>query len=146
MALGEFLMARQVINQEQLQKVLHQQKIAGGRLGDNLVSLGYISRDKLEAILQEPPQVAKNTEETGLDTNFLLNLLLRIMYISGLQTLPELAEQIKLTRTVVEALLTFAKKETLVEIRGPVENNPTILRYALTGLGRERASEALRRC
>ena len=146
MAIGELLLAKNIIDEAQLKKVLDQQKIAGGRLGDNLVALGYISREDLEAILQEPPAVAKTIAETGLDGNFLLNCLLRTMYISALQTIPELSEQIKLTRGVIEQLLTFAKKEALVEIRGPSEQNLNIMRYALTNAGKERASEALRIC
>ncbi|MGH7794327.1 MAG: hypothetical protein ACREQ2_05440, partial [Candidatus Binatia bacterium] len=86
MAVGELLVAKGIIDAEQLDRVVRQQKIAGGRLGDNLVALGYISRENLEAVLQEPPAVAKSTAETGLDTNFLLNCLLRTMYISQLQT------------------------------------------------------------
>jgi len=146
MAIGELLLAKNVIDKEQLQKVLQQQKIAGGRLGDNLVALGYITRGDLESILQEPPPLAKTVEQTGLDDNFLLNCLLRTMYISALQTIPEISQQIKLTRGVIEELLTFAKKEALVEIRGPSEKNYNIMRYALTKAGKERASEALRRC
>jgi predicted ATPase with chaperone activity len=146
MAIGELLLAKGIITEEQLKAVLKQQKIAGGRLGDNLVALGFISRGDLEAILQEPPPVAKNIEDTGLDGNFLLNSLLRTMYVSALQTIPEISEEIKLTRWVVEELLNFAKKEALVEIRGPSEKNYNIMRYALTNGGKERASEALRRC
>ena len=146
MAVGELLVEKGIIDAQQLDRVLGQQKIAGGRLGDNLVALGYISRENLEAVLQEPPAVAKSAAETGLDTNFLLNCLLRTMYISQLQTIPELSEQIKLIRAVVEELLNFAKKDALVEVRGPSEKNYNIMRYALTNAGRERASEALRRC
>jgi len=146
MAIGELLLAKGIINEEQLTIVLQQQKIAGGRLGDNLVALGYLTRGELEAILQEPPAVAKNIDETGLDGNFLLNILLRSMYVSALQTIPELSEEIKLTRAVIEELLNFAKKETLVEVRGPSEKNYNIMRYALTNAGKERANEALRRC
>jgi hypothetical protein len=146
MAIGELLLAKNVINEAQLERVLHQQKIAGGRIGDNLIALGYITRENLEAILQEPPVVPKTGEETGLDSNFLLNSVLRIMYVSALQTIPELSEQLKLTRGVVESLLEFAKKEALVEVRGPLEKNQNIMRYALTNAGKERASEALRRC
>jgi predicted ATPase with chaperone activity len=146
MAIGELLLAKNVITEEQLEKVLRQQKIAGGRLGDNLVALGYITRQQLEEILQEPPLIAKTIDQTGLQSNFLLNCLLRTMYISALQTIPELSEQIKLTRGVIEELLTFAKKEALVEIRGPSEKSYNVMRYALTSAGRERASEALRRC
>jgi hypothetical protein len=146
MAVGELLLTKNLITEDQLKRVLQQQKIAGGRIGDNLIALGYITREKLDAVLQEPPPVPKTIEETGLDTNFLINSLLRIMYVSALQTIPEISDQIKLTRGVVESLLDFAKKEALVEIRGPSEKNQNIMRYALTSLGKERASEALRRC
>lgn len=146
MSIGELLLAKNVIDETQLKKVQHQQKIAGGRLTDNLVALGYINRDELDAILQEPPPVARTIAETGLEGNFLLNCLLRTMYVSALQTIPELSQQIKLSRGIVEQLLTFAKKEALVEIRGPSEQNVNVLRYALTNAGKERGSEALRLC
>ena len=110
MAIGELLLEKNLISEDQIKKVLHQQKIAGGHIGDNLIALGYITREKLEAILQEPPPVPKAIEETGLGTNFLLNSVLRIMYISAIQTIPEISEQIKLTRGVIESLLDFAKK------------------------------------
>ena len=61
MAIGELLRAKGIISTEQLNKVLQQQKIAGGRLGDNLVALGFISRGDLEAILQEPPNARHRT-------------------------------------------------------------------------------------
>jgi len=146
MAVGELLLAKGIINEAQLELVLHQQKIAGGRLGDNLVALGYLTRGELEAILQEPPPLAKTIEATGLDANFLLNGILRTMLVSALQTIPDLSEELKLTRAVVEELLNAAKKEALVEVRGPSEKNYNIMRYALTGAGKERANEALRRC
>lgn len=146
MAIGELLLEKGIITAEQLARVVHQQKIAGGRLGDNLVALGFITRSDLEAILQEPPRVPRSPAETGLDMNFLLNCVLRTMYISQLQTIPEISEEIKLTRPIVEDLLNFGKKDALVEIRGPSEKNYNVMRYALTNAGKERASEALRRC
>ena len=146
MAIGELLRARGIISEEQLQTVLRQQKIAGGRLGDKLISLGYISRENLDAILHEPPAIPKTPEQTGLEDNFLINCLLRTMYVSAFQTIPELSEHVKLTRGVVEELLTVAKKDALVEIRGASEKNHNIMRYALTNAGKERASEALRLC
>jgi predicted ATPase with chaperone activity len=146
MAIGELLKAKGIINEEQLANVLRQQKIAGGRLGDNLITLGYISREDLDSILHEPPPIPKTAEQTGLENNFLINCLLRPMYVSALQTIPELSEQTKLTRGVVEELLTIAKQDALVEIRGPSTKNYNIMRYALTNAGKERASEALRLC
>lgn len=146
MAIGELLKAKGIITEEQLAKVLRQQKIAGGRLGDNLVSLGYVSREHLDSILHEPPPIPKTADQTGLESNLLINCLLRTMYVSALQTIPELSEQAKLTRGVVEELLTIAKQDALVEIRGPSAKNHNIMRYALTNAGKERGSEALRLC
>src|SRR4051795_5725099 len=111
MAIGELLQAKGIITEEQLATVLTQQKTAGGRLSDNLVALGIISRDNLDAILQEPPPVPRTLAGTGLDSNFLLNCLLRTMYVSALQTIPEISEQMKLNRILVEELLTSAKKD-----------------------------------
>ena len=146
MAIGELLKSKGIINDEQLAKVLRQQKIAGGRLGDNLVALKYITREHLNSILYEPPPIPKTAGQTGVETNLLLNCLLRTMYVSALQTIPDLSEQTKLLRGVVEELLTMAKTEALVEIRGPSEKNYNVMRYALTNAGKERASEALRLC
>ena len=50
MAIGELLLAKGIISEEQLKAVLQQQKIAGGRLGDNLVALGFLSRGDLDFI------------------------------------------------------------------------------------------------
>ncbi|HET8563731.1 MAG TPA: ATPase, partial [Candidatus Binatia bacterium] len=80
MAIGELLLAKNLITEQQLKKVLHQQKIAGGRFGDNIVALGYITREKLETLLSEPPPVPMTVAESGLDLNFLLTCLLRLMY------------------------------------------------------------------
>ena len=62
MAIGELLLAKNFINEDQLKKVLHQQKIAGGRIGDNLIALGYITREKLEAL-----EALVSTLETQLE-------------------------------------------------------------------------------
>jgi hypothetical protein len=144
MAIGELLLVKAIIDEANSKRFCIS-KFVGGRIGDNLVALGYITgRSRSHSSGAAP--IPKTADDTGLETNFLLNCLLRTMYISALQTIPEISEQLKLTRGVVEELLTFAKKEALVEIRGPSEKNFNIMRYALTNAGKESASEALRRC
>ena len=41
--LGELLLQHKLITQHQLQEALHAQTIFGGKLGTNLVELGYIN-------------------------------------------------------------------------------------------------------
>ncbi len=56
--LGEGLVKAGIITQPQLQKALEEQRISGGRLGYNLIRLGYINEDTLVSFL---------AKEFGLD-------------------------------------------------------------------------------
>ncbi len=49
--LGELLIKRNYITQEQLKKAIDEQKLKGGRLESNLVRLGYIKEDELLSFL-----------------------------------------------------------------------------------------------
>ncbi|MGE4095447.1 MAG: ATPase [Candidatus Binatia bacterium] len=122
---------------------LARQKATGGKLEDHLISLGFLEQDKLDAVIQEPPPLPQTIADTGLDTQFLLRAVLKAMLVEGLQTVPDIAQQIALSRRIVEELLQVAKKEALVEVRGASDANLAILRHVLTGAGRERALEAL---
>ncbi len=51
--LGQLLIASSVISEEQLKQTLNIQRKEGGRLGTNLVKLGFIAEDKLVAFLSK---------------------------------------------------------------------------------------------
>ncbi|UCD84456.1 MAG: type IV-A pilus assembly ATPase PilB [Deltaproteobacteria bacterium] len=51
--LGELLVKQNLITPEQLQKALAEQKISGGRLGDNLTRLGFIAEKELTGFLSK---------------------------------------------------------------------------------------------
>ncbi len=51
--LGQMLLASNVISEKQLKEALLSQKKYGGRIGTNLIKLGYISEDKLSAFLSK---------------------------------------------------------------------------------------------
>ncbi len=144
MALGDVLLAKNLLDRNQLDLALERQKVAGGLLGDNLVALGLITREKLEAVLQEPPPIPKSMRDTGLDFTFLINSVLKSIYVSGFQTVLELSNHTKLPRGIVEEFLQVLKKDGLVDVRGAADVNFTVLRHALTSAGRERAIEALK--
>lgn len=57
--LGDLLLEAGLISGEQLQSAITHQKIAKGRLGSNLVALGYITEDTLVAFLSQQMGVAK---------------------------------------------------------------------------------------
>ena len=51
--LGQLLIASSIISEEQLKQALNVQKKEGGRLGTNLVRLGFITEDRLVAFLSK---------------------------------------------------------------------------------------------
>lgn len=146
MALGNLLLAKNLLNSGQLETALDHQRVAGGLLGDNLVTLGFISRETLNEVLLEPPPIPRSVGDTGLESHFLVNSVLKSIYVSSLQTVAEISDQLKLSRGIIEELLNLAKRNGLVEVQGATDTNFTILKYALTSLGREQAVEALRWC
>ncbi len=143
MPLGKMLLAKELVKAEQLKAAVARRRVAGGRLEENLVALGFLTQEKLDAFLQEPPPVPTTIRDTGLDTSFLVRAVLKIMHTSGCQTIPEIAHYIRLSRGIVEAVLEIIRKDKLVEVRGATDSNFAILRHALTSMGRERALEAL---
>src|SRR5688572_24561117 len=51
--LGEMLLKARLINEQQLQKALEMQKADGGRLGKNLVDLGFIRDEQITQLLSQ---------------------------------------------------------------------------------------------
>jgi type IV pilus assembly protein PilB len=51
--LGQLLITSNIISEDQLKEAMSRQRKEGGRLGTNLVKLGYISEDKLVAFLSK---------------------------------------------------------------------------------------------
>ena len=144
MPLGTLLIERKLLTEDQLEAALVRQKLTGGLLGDNLVALGYISRAELEAFLHEPPAIPKSIEETGLGNQFLINSVLKTIYLTNVETIPEISDHIKLFPSIIETVLQMAKKDSLVEVRGIVGTNTNLLRHGLTNLGKQWALDALR--
>jgi type IV pilus assembly protein PilB len=66
--LGQLLITENIISEDQLKKALDMQKTVGGRLGTNLVKLGYITEEKLVSFLSMQFGVpAINLNEYNID-------------------------------------------------------------------------------
>lgn len=90
------------------------------------------------------PRAPQTLEETGLSTNFLVELVAKTMFQLGLTRLTELSAQLCLAGTVVEAVCLYMRRESLLEVtrRGQHEAD---VQFELTQAGRGRAAEWLSR-
>jgi DNA-binding MarR family transcriptional regulator len=104
-----------------------------------------------DALLQVAPQatsvvpVAPTTiAETGISVNSLLRILLKAMYVRGIELGTELADDLKIGVNIVQDLLDEARNRKLLETRGSEGGSiKSEVRYGLTLKGQEWATEAL---
>jgi energy-coupling factor transporter ATP-binding protein EcfA2 len=98
---------------------------------------------------QEQPahvRAPRSVEETGLPFLFLVELIVKILFLRGQVRLPVLAAHLKLNVSVLEPLISFMRSEKLCEVgRSGGSGTDADLSYQLSDTGRMRALDYLRR-
>ena len=85
-----------------------------------------------------PPPPPMTLAETGLHHDTLAQLMLKTL-VAGENSGTQLAENLRLPYSVLDALIQHARVEKLVEVRGTAGVGSAGYRYTLTDLGRDRA-------
>jgi energy-coupling factor transporter ATP-binding protein EcfA2 len=83
-------------------------------------------------------------EETGLSTQFLLELVVKTLFLNGQLRLLDLVELLCLPFAVIQPLMTFARNERMCEVTRSGEAETATV-YNLTDLGRKRADDYLQK-
>jgi hypothetical protein len=145
MNFGDILVAKGLASAEDIKKALEHQKTSGGRLGDSVIALGILTKEKVEEVIGEAPQAPVTVADTGIDPAQLLELTIKGMYAENLETSSQLAEAMKLPGTMINQLLQEAKDRKLVETMGAAAGGGAVgeMRQALTRAGRDWAAEAM---
>lgn len=99
-----------------------------------------------EPAISLPPE-PNSVAETGLSISFLADLLLKHIYLAGMASGQELADEVKLPfLNVVDQVLMFLRDEELVEITGSQAGySERSYEYLITSKGRLKAHEVLER-
>ena len=145
-ALGESLLAKKYITEEQLNKALDRQRIQGGRLGHNLVALGFIRKEQLDNILTRVPRVPQSVQETGLEFEFIIDLTMKHLLNLGEFRLAQVANQVKLPYSIVERALDELRQKRFVEVSKADQLAKVTFHYRVTDDGKRRGRELLDLC
>ena len=133
------------VDAEDMKAALERQRAMGEPLSQALLMSNAISYAALDNALGYDIPTLQNAKDTGIDPVFLMNLMLKIMFVLGLETLTQIEEAIKLPYKVVEELMTMARDRALVESLGTGERSLIAdVRYGLSKAGTEAASGLLR--
>jgi len=140
---GERLIDKKRITKKQLQKALDRQRLHGGRLGSNMVALGFIDEDDINDFFESAPIVPKTVEATGLEFSFIVDLISKHALNMGEFSIPEMAARTKLTLAVVDEAIDRLRHDQLVEVKGASQLSKLTYRLSLTEAGLKRASSLL---
>jgi predicted ATPase with chaperone activity len=144
--LGHRLVQEKLATKEQVQQALERQTLHGGRLGANLMALGFITQEALEAFFKKSPLSPQSIQETGLNPNLIMELVLKMISFMGTFTLSEVAQQIKLPIPIVDKAIEVLRQEKFVEVKGGSDYARTTHKFSITTPGRERAQEYMAQC
>ncbi len=141
MHLGELLVLTKLVTRPQLDEALQRQSQGGGKLGDNLVALGALSKEALDIFLAQIPIEPEDMHGTGVNALELMNLLLKHMYATRLETVVQFIEAIKLPPHLVQELVRMGVTRELLVAMG---STGATIRYTLSEQGRRWAQDALK--
>ena len=144
--LGEQLLEGKVVTEAQLQEGLERQRRRGGRIGDNLLALGFLTPEGLDAVFTLHPAPLLAVQDTGLDLLFIADLVMKHASIMGDFTAPDVSDRIKLPPGIVNDALEVLKRHKYVEVKGSAGYSMLKYRYSVTGIGGARAAELLDIC
>jgi hypothetical protein len=108
-----------------------------------MTPLAAIATDtKLAPPAPVPSAPPATIAETGLHPDTLAQLMLKTL-VAGETSGTQLAENMRLPYTVLDAMIQHARVEKLIEVRGASGTGSAGYRYVLTDLGRDRAMQFL---
>jgi hypothetical protein len=90
------------------------------------------------------PKAPRTVAEAGVHREGMLELMVKTIHISGLETISQISTYMKVNRSIVHELLEDARSLLLVEVLGSVDGEMNAeMRYGLTSKGHSRAGDAL---
>jgi hypothetical protein len=144
MRLGDLLIGANLATGENVAEALRRQATNGRRLGDNLVAMGAIEQQTLDAFLKRIPAEPANVAATGIDEIDLLSLLMRLIYTSHLESCRQYVDAIRLPYHIVADLVAMAVDRKLLRTLGMRSSDSAIdMNYTFTDEGKRWTLDAL---
>lgn len=144
MRLGDLLVGANLVTVEDVAAALERQAGNGARLGDNLVALGAIDQQALNAFLKRIPVEPADIAATGVDALDLLSLMMKLIYTGHLEICRQYVEALKLPYHIVAELVQMGVDRQLLRALGMrAGHSPVDMGYAFTEEGKRWTIDAL---
>ncbi|HXQ41329.1 MAG TPA: hypothetical protein VN821_08680 [Candidatus Udaeobacter sp.] len=146
MRIGELLIRAELATPQDIEAALQRQNTEGGRLGENLIAMGIVDRKRLERLLRISPAKPASIAELQIKENDLLDLLMKLIFVNGLDTTSQFVEGLKLPHPLVAQLGELAASRQLLNVSSARGSGMLAeKRYDITEAGRQWAAGAMSR-
>lgn len=140
------MLNEQIVTKEQLREASKRQRLHGGRLGENLIALGYITEDQLDLVFQRTPPAPETVEATGLDLDFIADLAIKHIISMGEFRLQDLSERMGLATNILDEAIELLRREKMVEVRGASQFVKSSFNFIATETGKKYGGELMEIC
>jgi hypothetical protein len=140
------LVRARLVTESDVMAAVERMKTHGGPLSDNLVAMGTIDANVLDAFTNHIPQEPADMAATGISDSDLLALFMKLVYAGRLEKVGQIADAIKLPQHIVMDLARMAIERQFIYTLGAHGSDSMLdMRYALTEEGKHWTIDALRR-
>lgn len=136
---GEKLLNNKRITETQLQMALEHQRLHGGRIGQSMVALEFISKDELTSFFNSVPLPPDTLAGTGLTLTFIMELILKHSLALREFSIPEMADRVKLCNSLVDEAIETLRQDRLIQVRETGRLSRMTYRFILTETGKQAA-------
>ncbi len=146
MRIGELLIGANLATPQDVAAAQQRQFKEGGDLGSHLIAMGVIGAPTLERLVRISPLEPTSLEELKIKESDLLDLLMKLILIQGLESSSQFAAAIKLPQPLVKELADLAIGRQLIRVTSARGSGSLAeQRYQMTETGREWADAAIGR-
>lgn len=144
MQIGELLVASGVVSARDIADAQRRRSTDRASLPETLISLGVVDPDALLRFLERVPPAPANIAETGITEADLINNLMKLIFVEGLETTSQFIEGMKLPYVVLLQVIDSATQRGLLSaISATGTGGLADIRYAMTEQGRSWAQDAM---
>lgn len=145
-SISQRMLKNQAVTKEQFREGAERQRLHGGRLAENLLALGYITEEQLDDFFLRTPPAPEEVDETGLDLDFIADLVLKHAAGMGQFRLSNMSRRIGLSTNILDHAIELLRSEKLIEVRGASQFVKSSFDFIITGPGKVRAGELMEIC
>jgi predicted ATPase with chaperone activity len=140
------MLNEQVVTKLQLREAIRRQRLHGGRLGQNLVALGYITEDQLGTFFKRTPPAPEAVKDTGLELQFIADLAMKHIMSMGEFRLSDLSRSMGLSTAILDEAVALLRREKMVEVRGASQFTRSSFNFIATETGKKYGGELMEIC